>query len=57
MYDGAVYICQGRTYLVQSLDLSSKIALCEEADLKYYTRPRDCTDIHNISGDIVCHFL
>ncbi|KAF3438025.1 hypothetical protein FNV43_RR20781 [Rhamnella rubrinervis] len=52
VYDGAVYICQGRTYLVQSLNLSSKIAYCVEADLKYYTRPRDCTDIHVISGDI-----
>ena len=54
MYDGAVYIHQGRTYLVQSLDLSSKIAFCEEADLKYYTRARDCTDIRVIGGDIVC---
>ena len=57
VYDGAVYIHQGRTYLVQSLDLSSMITFCEEADLKYYTRPRDCTDIHVISGDIVCHVL
>ncbi|KAF3438244.1 hypothetical protein FNV43_RR21005 [Rhamnella rubrinervis] len=52
LYDGAVYICQGRTYLVQSLDLSSKIAFCVEADLKYYTRLQDCTDIHIISSDI-----
>lgn len=45
---------QGKTYLVRSLDLSSKIALCEEADLKYYTKSRDCTDIHVMGGDMVC---
>ena len=38
IYEGAVYMHQGKTYLVKKLDLSNKIALCEEADLKYYTR-------------------
>ncbi|KAF3438232.1 hypothetical protein FNV43_RR20993 [Rhamnella rubrinervis] len=57
VYDGAVYICQGRTYSVQSLDLSRKVAFCIEVDLKYYTRPRDRTDIHVISGDIVPPFF
>nr|XP_015900835.1 uncharacterized ATP-dependent helicase YprA isoform X4 [Ziziphus jujuba var. spinosa] len=52
VYEGAVYIRQGKTYLVESLEFSSKIAFCVEADLKYYTRPRDCTDIHVISGHI-----
>ncbi|CAK9147912.1 unnamed protein product [Ilex paraguariensis] len=43
---------QGKTYLVKDLDLSSKIALCQEADLKYYTKTRDYTDIHVIGGEI-----
>lgn len=48
---------QGKTYLVSRLDLSNKIALCKEADLKYYTKPRDCTDIEVVGGKIVCPLL
>lgn len=47
---------QGKTYLVQHLDLSSKIAWCQRADVKYYTKTRDYTDIHVIGGDVVCNF-
>ena len=54
VYEGAVYMRQGKTYLVKKLDLSSKTALCEEADLKYYTRTRDYTDVHVNGGTIVC---
>ncbi|GKU95107.1 hypothetical protein SLEP1_g8507 [Rubroshorea leprosula] len=50
VYEGAVYMHQGRTYLVKDLDISKKIAFCEEADLKYYTKTRDYTDIHIIGG-------
>lgn len=53
VYEGAVYMHQGRTYLVKALDLSTKIAYCQEADLKYYTKTRDYTDIHVIGGDLV----
>ncbi|XP_062159413.1 uncharacterized protein LOC133866791 isoform X4 [Alnus glutinosa] len=52
IYEGAVYMHQGKTYLVKKLDLSNKIALCEEADLKYYTRTRDYTDVHVNGGNI-----
>eukprot|EP00268_Persea_americana_P046729 TRINITY_DN4827_c0_g1_i4.p1 TRINITY_DN4827_c0_g1~~TRINITY_DN4827_c0_g1_i4.p1 ORF type:complete len:647 (-),score=103.78 TRINITY_DN4827_c0_g1_i4:92-2032(-) len=52
VYEGAVYMHQGRTYLVKALDLSTKIAYCQEADLKYYTKTRDYTDIHVIGGDL-----
>ncbi|XP_024633112.1 uncharacterized ATP-dependent helicase YprA isoform X2 [Medicago truncatula] len=52
VYDGAVYLRQGKTYLVEKLDLSSKTAFCKEADLKYYTKTRDYTDIHVIGGNI-----
>ncbi|KAL1541704.1 hypothetical protein AAHA92_25893 [Salvia divinorum] len=52
VYEGAVYMNQGKTYLVKQLDLSSKIAWCLLADVKYYTKTRDYTDIHVIGGDI-----
>ncbi|KAL7161138.1 hypothetical protein ACSBR2_041739 [Camellia fascicularis] len=52
VYDGAVYMHQGKTYLVKELDISSKIALCQVADLKYYTKTRDYTDVHVIGGKI-----
>lgn len=55
VYEGAVYMNQGKTYLVKQLDLSSKIAWCQQADVKYYTKTRDYTDIHVIGGDIVCN--
>lgn len=45
---------QGKTYLVKELDISTKIALCQVADLKYYTKTRDYTDVHVIGGEIVC---
>ncbi|KAH0975798.1 hypothetical protein GBA52_017697 [Prunus armeniaca] len=41
---------QGKTYLVTSLDLSRKIASCYVADLKYYKKSRDNTDIHVIGS-------
>ncbi|KAG8379347.1 hypothetical protein BUALT_Bualt07G0078900 [Buddleja alternifolia] len=52
VYEGAVYMNQGKTYLVKHLDLSSKIAWCQQADLNYYTKTRDYTDIHVIGGHI-----
>ncbi|KAK7328471.1 hypothetical protein VNO77_22578 [Canavalia gladiata] len=52
VYEGAVYMCQGKTYLVEKLDLSSKTAFCKEADLKYYTKTRDYTDVHVLGGNI-----
>ncbi|TXG51653.1 hypothetical protein EZV62_024177 [Acer yangbiense] len=53
VYEGAVYMHQGYTYLVKELSISSKTALCQKADLKYYTKTRDYTDIHVIGGGIV----
>ncbi|XP_076899086.1 uncharacterized protein LOC143552854 [Bidens hawaiensis] len=50
VYDGAVYMQQGKTYLVKNLDISTKIASCQEADLKYYTKTRDFTDIEVVNG-------
>ncbi|CAH1422386.1 unnamed protein product [Lactuca virosa] len=52
VYEGAVYMQQGKTYLVKNLNLSTKIASCQEADLKYYTKIRDFTDIEVVGGHI-----
>ncbi|KAI4365849.1 hypothetical protein MLD38_021798 [Melastoma candidum] len=52
VHEGAVYMQQGKTYLVKDMDLSAKIAWCQEVDLKYYTKTRDYTDIKVTSGDI-----
>lgn len=43
---------QGDTYLVKSLELSQKIAFCQKADLKFYTKTRDYTDIHVVGADL-----
>ncbi|KAJ4838114.1 hypothetical protein Tsubulata_003438 [Turnera subulata] len=51
VYDGAVYLHQGKTYMVKELDLSEKIAWCYEASVKYYTKTRDYTDIHVLGGE------
>lgn len=53
MYEGAVYMHQGKTYLVKEVDISEKIAFCQEANFQYYTKTRDYTDIHVLGGDIV----
>ncbi|KAK9816796.1 hypothetical protein WJX72_005198 [[Myrmecia] bisecta] len=50
VYDGAVYMFQGRTYLCKKLDLASKVAVVRPADLKYYTKTRDFCDVH-VTGD------
>lgn len=46
---------QGNTYLVKDLDLSAKVGFCQKADLNYYTKTRDYTDIHVSGGDLVCY--
>ncbi|KAL1196754.1 ATP-dependent DNA helicase Q-like 3 [Cardamine amara subsp. amara] len=51
VYEGAVYMNQGRTYLVTSLDTKEKIAFCEFANVDYYTRTRDYTDIQLTGGN------
>jgi DEAD/DEAH box helicase domain-containing protein len=53
VYDGAVYMHQGVNYLVEELDLSSRTAFCRKADLKYYTKTRDYTDINVLGGEFV----
>ncbi|MFD0853212.1 Zn-binding domain-containing protein, partial [Actinomadura adrarensis] len=45
VHEGAVYIHQGESYLVQVLDLDDSVALVESADPDYSTTARDVTDI------------
>ncbi|OKK18607.1 hypothetical protein AMK16_19345 [Streptomyces sp. CB00455] len=45
VHDGAVHLHQGRTYLVQHLDLEDAVALVEEADPPFSTTARDTTSI------------
>jgi hypothetical protein len=53
VYEGAVYMHQGVNYLVEELDLASRTAFCRKADLKYYTKTRDYTDINVLGGEFV----
>lgn len=52
VYEGAVYMHQGKTYLVKELDIHKKLAFCQVADLKYFTKTRDYTDVDVIGGQI-----
>ncbi|MFF5261973.1 DEAD/DEAH box helicase [Actinomadura viridis] len=45
VHEGAVYIHQGESFLVQTLDLDDSVALVEAADPDYSTTARDVTDI------------
>lgn len=36
--------------MCKKLDLGSKVALVRCADLKYYTKTRDFTDVHVVGG-------
>jgi len=52
VHEGAVYMHQGVSYLVEQLDLSSRTAYCRAAhDLKYYTRVHDVTEINIFQVD------
>ena len=45
VHAGAVYLHQGETYLVDSLDLEGRIAFVHAEDPGYSTHPREVTDI------------
>jgi DEAD/DEAH box helicase domain-containing protein len=45
VHEGAVYLHQGESYLVRTLDLDDSVALVEAADPDYTTTARDVTDI------------
>ncbi|MGZ5417201.1 MAG: DEAD/DEAH box helicase [Nocardioides sp.] len=45
VHEGAVYLHQGETFLVRSLDLDENVAMIEPADPDYSTSAREVTDI------------
>jgi DEAD/DEAH box helicase domain-containing protein len=45
VHDGAVYLHQGESYVVQRLDLDADVALVRREDPDYTTSARDVTDI------------
>jgi DEAD/DEAH box helicase domain-containing protein len=49
VHDGAVYLHQGESYLVGTLDLADRVALVEPRDPGYTTQARDVTDIDVIA--------
>ncbi|GAA3373761.1 DEAD/DEAH box helicase [Streptomyces sannanensis] len=51
VHDGAVHLHQGRTYLVNRLDLEDSVALVEEANPPYSTTARDTTAITVLETD------
>ena len=60
---GAVYMHQGETYLVQSLDLAEHVAMLERADPDFTTFARDVTEITILEttsaqdwGEVTMHF-
>ncbi|MCD9645977.1 hypothetical protein HAX54_035467 [Datura stramonium] len=53
VYEGANYMNQGKTYLVKELDVANRIAWCQRADLKYYTKTRDYTDVQVTGANFI----
>ncbi|MDF9814656.1 ATP-dependent helicase YprA (DUF1998 family) [Streptomyces sp. SPB162] len=52
VHDGAVHLHQGRTYLVERLDLDDAVALVGEADPDYSTIARENTSVSVLSTDL-----
>ncbi|GBG90630.1 hypothetical protein CBR_g50975 [Chara braunii] len=50
VYDGAVYMHQGKTYLVKTVNINTKEAIVRQATLNYYTKMRDLTDVQVMGG-------
>jgi len=48
LHPGAVYLHQGEPYLIDHLDLESRVAHASATDVPYYTQPREVTDIRVI---------
>jgi DEAD/DEAH box helicase domain-containing protein len=51
VHAGAVYLHQGKTYLIRSLDLGESVALADPAQLDYTTTTRDVTQVRLIGTD------
>jgi len=51
IHPGAIYMHQGDTWKVESLDLDDRVALVEPVDGSEYTQPRATTDIEILSTE------
>ena len=63
LHPGAVYLHQGEQYLVEELNMVTRVAVVKEADPDFYTQSRDITDIdvveaieHGATGDVAAFF-
>jgi len=45
LYPGAIYLHQGESYFIRSLDLDTRIATAELTDSTYYTETKDITEL------------
>jgi len=45
VHPGAVYLHQGETYVVQRLDLERRVAVVQQQDVNYYTRPVSLSEV------------
>mmetsp|Transcript_36064 Transcript_36064/g.57764 ORF Transcript_36064/g.57764 Transcript_36064/m.57764 type:complete len:1019 (+) Transcript_36064:337-3393(+) len=45
VYPGAIYMHQGKSYIVTNLDIESHTAKLTRSNVSYYTKPRDQTDV------------
>lgn len=52
IYEGAIYMHQGRTYHCHKLDLDSRIAYVRPLKVDYYTSVADYTDIQIVGGTL-----
>jgi DEAD/DEAH box helicase domain-containing protein len=48
VYDGGVYLYQGKTFVVQQVNFENGFARVKELAVDYMTRPRDFTDVDGI---------
>jgi len=46
VYPGAIYMHQGRSFLIHSLDLTLYKAIALPTNARYFTAPRDVTQVH-----------
>ncbi|ODQ51507.1 P-loop containing nucleoside triphosphate hydrolase protein [Saitoella complicata NRRL Y-17804] len=53
IYEGAIFMHQGYSYIVRELNIDSKIAKVQLANVDWITRPRDFTDVDPIETQMI----
>jgi DEAD/DEAH box helicase domain-containing protein len=48
IFPGAIYLHQGESYLVESLDITARTAQARLVEVNYYTQDKEITDLHII---------